>query len=299
MFLVIWSSVDPYRSSLVVVDELRLLGEYTCTSDHLKIWASIELLFLGFNLFWGIFVIYETWTFQKKAVMLETKWVLIALYDITLNAAILIPLLATLPTSDDTISLAFVISIDFSATGIILAVLGPSTWHALRDSSKSSDATPEALRNSKGKSLERSGSERIEVVGVGGRKHERALSGSRRLEEREMSQTELVSSSTHSTPQLPSSNLKDRFREIQSLINPRPLTAAAIVVMGMGGEDPLSSSISIGRMEVGSDLRLPTESPIIYPHTRSHSPEPVTPIPEVPEPEEPLEWSRNPVSTNE
>jgi len=235
----IWHVVDPYRSSLQMVDEVRMLGKYTCTSTYLPIWVSFEIVFFGINLLWGVFVIYETWSFQKKSVILETRWVLIALYNVVLNGAVLIPTLSTQPPDDDTISLSIIVSIDFSATGIIFAVLGPTTYHAFWGSrsstSKMKGSTQEASHKGSKKKIE------------------------------EISNDHITSSPSRA-------DVSDR--EIEMLVNPQPLN----------NPDSLDSS--------GHDSQ----------RFRSTT-EPQASVPEIGVlttasiPEDPLEWSANPVLT--
>jgi len=240
-FLAIWESVDPYRSTLEVVDEIRLLGKYTCSSKYLTIWVSLIATFLALNLMWGIFVIYETWSFQKLSVIGETRWVLIALYDVFLNAAVLIPFLISSKPDDDIVSLAFVISIDFSATGIIFAVLGPST-----------------LREIWG-STQHPSSGRSKTTGIASKKN----NDDRDLESKD-----------HYSPdhQAVSPSASD---EIQSLVNPQPLHFV----------DQLSVSRSANTNN--NKLEFSSSQPEVQLESLPH-----------PIPEEPLEWSANPVSTS-
>jgi len=86
----------------------------------------LESLFILALLVWGVIVVYQTWTFSSgKSINLETKWVLIAFYNVILNLVFLAPLLFLGMLNDLHISLIMAISIDFSGGGIILAVLLP------------------------------------------------------------------------------------------------------------------------------------------------------------------------------
>jgi len=138
ILLLSWTIADPYTAQLQILDDDRLLGKWACTSNHIAVWVSLQAVFLGIILLWGVFVIYETWAFQRKSVILETKWVLMALYNVVLNGAILIPFLSFISTGDDDIALAVIISVDFSAGGILLAALGPSLFSHYFSPSKGS-----------------------------------------------------------------------------------------------------------------------------------------------------------------
>jgi len=236
--------VDPYQSQLLVVNDLQLLGTYQCTSQYLSVWLALELIFLAVNLVWGVFVIYETWSFQQKVAVVETKWVLIALYDVILNGAVVIPFLATSTNfNDDILSLAMVISIDFSAGGIILAVLGPTTLSALWGSSAQSGTGM-----------------------ISGGSRTAAVSGSKRLED-PTKDVELVSSES---PQATN-------KEIQSLVNPRPLGESS-----PSGEDHRLSVVHSVSDPENNRNELPSSLSGSRPDLGKDS-------------TEELEWNRNPV----
>jgi len=86
--------------------------------------------------------IYQTWSFHQKSMLRETRWVLLTLYNVVLNFAVLLPLLSLGGWDDDQQTVGVVMSLEFSAGGIILANLLPkalSTWkHKQEHNSKSS-----------------------------------------------------------------------------------------------------------------------------------------------------------------
>jgi len=123
--LTIWSSVDPYSAEFVVVDDTALLGLWQCHSDRTAVWMSFQILLLSGMIIFGIVVIYQTWTFSNQNVVLETRWVLIALYNIILVLVSSIPFLTLSNLNDSTLSVVMGVAIDVSALGIIFAVLLP------------------------------------------------------------------------------------------------------------------------------------------------------------------------------
>jgi len=123
--LMIWSIVDPFSAKFIVTNEVELEGYYTCSCNHAAPWLTLELLFFLFLLCFGIYVIYNTWSFQRQALLKETRWVLLALYNVVLNIFTVVPILAVTTINERAISLIVVFSIDLSATSIIAAVLLP------------------------------------------------------------------------------------------------------------------------------------------------------------------------------
>jgi len=107
------------------VDDTALLGLWQCHSDQTAIWMSFQILLLSGMIIFGIVVIYQTWTFSNQNVVLETRWVLIALYNIILVLVSAIPYLTLGNLNDLSLSVVMGVSVDFSALGIIFAVLLP------------------------------------------------------------------------------------------------------------------------------------------------------------------------------
>jgi len=91
----------------------------------------------------GVYVIYQTWTFQRQALLAETRWVLLALYNVILTLCVIAPLCALVNLSDAVLSLIATIGIDVSGGGIIAAVLLPRVISKLElsETSKHSNQT--------------------------------------------------------------------------------------------------------------------------------------------------------------
>jgi len=140
IILTIWSAADPLSPSFVVVDEEALTGYYTCTSHHMLTWTLLELMFFLSLLLFGIYVIYNTWSFQRQTLLVETRWVLLALYNVVLNIVAVLPILVLTNITEKVLALILVASIDMSGASIICAVLLPRILQKL-DSSKSEGGT--------------------------------------------------------------------------------------------------------------------------------------------------------------
>jgi len=125
IFLAIWTGVDPYGPSLVITDHLNLVGEWRCDSKYLVTWISIFSFLVFILILFGIYVIYQTWSFQLKASMSETKWVLFALYNIVLNFAAVAPVLGFHDLAENDLAVVVCSTIIFSGGGIIFAVMLP------------------------------------------------------------------------------------------------------------------------------------------------------------------------------
>jgi len=80
----------------------------------------------------GVYVIYYTWSLQRQILIAETRWVLIALYNIVLNLTAVIPVAILYKGSEETTAGLMSISLIFSGGGIVFAFLLPRTVKKLR-----------------------------------------------------------------------------------------------------------------------------------------------------------------------
>jgi len=142
ILLIFWTTFDTWTATLVPTDPLNFEAKWHCYSHKTYIWMSVQTLGIFAILLWGLFVIYQTWSFHQKSMLRETRWVLLTLYNVVLNFAVLLPLLSLGGWDDDQQTVGVVMSLEFSAGGIILANLLPkalSTWkHKQEHNSKSS-----------------------------------------------------------------------------------------------------------------------------------------------------------------
>jgi phosphate transport system substrate-binding protein len=139
-FLGLWTGMDPFKPVLNIIDPLNLQGEWTCKSKHFGGWmGGLSALILVLILF-GIYVIFQTWSFQRKALLVETKWVLFALYNIVLNLVAVIPMMIFGSFDDDSLVTILCTTIEFSGGGIVFAVMLPRIVNKLEwsDHSKNS-----------------------------------------------------------------------------------------------------------------------------------------------------------------
>jgi hypothetical protein len=154
ILVTVWSVVDPYSAQFKVVDTLNLNGRWFCTSNYLTVWLILEFIFLMGLICFGVYVIYYTWSFQRQALIAETRWVLIALYNIILNLAAALPVAALSISNDDDLAVLMMISLIFSGGGIVLAFLLPRSIQKLlgesfQDSDETSPQAGSAAKSSK------------------------------------------------------------------------------------------------------------------------------------------------------
>jgi len=131
ILLIFWTVFDTFSATLVATSSLDFEAKWHCYSRHTYIWMSVQTLGIFAILLWGLFVIYQTWSFHQKSMLRETRWVLLTLYNVVLNFAAVLPLLSMGGWDDDSEAVGLVVSLEFSAGGIILANLLPkalSTW---------------------------------------------------------------------------------------------------------------------------------------------------------------------------
>eukprot|EP00456_Euglypha_rotunda_P038381 TRINITY_DN2950_c0_g1_i14.p1 TRINITY_DN2950_c0_g1~~TRINITY_DN2950_c0_g1_i14.p1 ORF type:complete len:808 (-),score=63.28 TRINITY_DN2950_c0_g1_i14:339-2456(-) len=149
LLLVIWSAVDPFRAHFHISDEVQLTGYWSCTCNNMIPWLTLELIFFLSVLCFGVYVIYNTWSFQRRALLTETRWVLLALYNVILNIFALIPMLSFVDLNDRTLSLIVMVSIDLSAGSIVCAVLLPRVLENFKFSKSSRNGTTAHMPSSK------------------------------------------------------------------------------------------------------------------------------------------------------
>jgi len=131
IILIIWAVTDPYRASFNIVDPLLLTGRWSCVSTNLSTWLELQCAFLLCTIAFGVYVIYYTWSFQKKSLIEETRWVLFALYNILLNLTATVPIVAISSMTEENLAILITVSLLFSGGGIIFAFLLPRLLKAL------------------------------------------------------------------------------------------------------------------------------------------------------------------------
>lgn len=92
---------------------------------------------------WAVFAIYSTWSIRTFIV--ESRWILIAMYNVLLFLALLATLLATLQENDDLLFNIVVPFIELSTTSVVIAVYFPSVLKELKII-----ASTDSLSNSQG-----------------------------------------------------------------------------------------------------------------------------------------------------
>jgi hypothetical protein len=81
-------------------------------------------------------VLYRTWSFKSKAS--ETRWLLIAIYNLILTVFIIVPLSIALPPTDDNIFFIAGIGILFATSGVVFPVYLPKLLAQVKLHSESS-----------------------------------------------------------------------------------------------------------------------------------------------------------------
>jgi len=125
LILLLWSTIDPLLPEWRNESTTELTGYYTCSSHQIVPWIVLEVVYFLFLLCFGVYVIYNTWSFQREVLLVETRWVLLALYNVILNIVAVMPLLTLVSLTERILSLVVVVSIDLSGASIICAVLVP------------------------------------------------------------------------------------------------------------------------------------------------------------------------------
>jgi len=111
---------------------------------YLSRWLILEGVFFGLLIAFGVYVIYYTWSFQRKNLIAETRWVLAVLYNIIVNGTAIIPVLSLSAMNDENLSILVMVSILFSGGGVIFAFLLPRLFKL---SSSEDSSTTEVHRS--------------------------------------------------------------------------------------------------------------------------------------------------------
>jgi len=234
----------------------------------------MELIFFLFLLCFGVYVIYNTWSFQRKALLTETRWVLLALYNVILNIFAIAPLLGFVTIDDRILSLIVIVSIDLSAGSIVCAVLLPRVLQNFQWS-KASKTT--GTLGTQGQSSKRECSIQVEKVKQAKRRPSRTpddelakkLENPHPLKSNGDSQVELQTLPNSLLPRSPEhSSSMDTSRNV-------PAEGSPLVRHSNIAEEPSPTEI---------DYDAPPDSPSLHPSTSGR---------------ESLHWSENPIKNGE
>lgn len=129
VLMIIWTCVDPYYS-VYVAQQTPFDVTYACRSSNVNVWLSLESIYFGILLIWTIYVVYSTWSIRTFIV--ESRWILIAMYNILLFLGLLATLLATLKEDDDLLYNIIVPFIELSTTTVVVAVYSPAVLLQLK-----------------------------------------------------------------------------------------------------------------------------------------------------------------------
>jgi len=121
--LIAWSVSDPLDAELSTIDDIERTASWVCKSDSVWLWIGIEIGFFMILLFYGLFVVFRTW--DAKARFADSKWVLMAIYNMIIILAAMIPLFVILEIKDDNLYILATVAIDFTVSTTLLAVYMP------------------------------------------------------------------------------------------------------------------------------------------------------------------------------
>jgi len=122
ILLIVFQSVDPWKSKLDITDELNYEGVYQCTASN--VWLWLETSFFGLLCLFGLYVVYATWGWE--GIKTESKWLLIAIYNVIFVGVIIGIISFESPDrSDDTLFLYVALGLDFTMTSLLCAVCVP------------------------------------------------------------------------------------------------------------------------------------------------------------------------------
>jgi hypothetical protein len=148
VILTLWSSIDTFKPSQSNIDSLRRTFTYVCASKNSWVWFGLEIAYFAILLSFGLFVVYRTW--DMKHLVVESKWIAISIYNSIVVLGIVLALLTTLPTNDNSIFYVSVGAIAFLTITITLAIFLPKVLrNGLADSTGSVGSTMTNIHSSK------------------------------------------------------------------------------------------------------------------------------------------------------
>eukprot|EP00029_Vermamoeba_vermiformis_P006290 TRINITY_DN2424_c0_g1_i1.p1 TRINITY_DN2424_c0_g1~~TRINITY_DN2424_c0_g1_i1.p1 ORF type:complete len:406 (+),score=110.18 TRINITY_DN2424_c0_g1_i1:1216-2433(+) len=144
VFLIVWTFVDPYSTTVRIFNEVEMVGEYTCTSEHFVAWIVVFAGIIVAMLIWGIFVVYRAWAIKDKAN--EVRWLLLGGYNFFLTLVAVIPILLAVPQTDETTFYVIGTALNFITASIVIAIFVPKLSNQARIRSSRSGSSQRSQR---------------------------------------------------------------------------------------------------------------------------------------------------------
>eukprot|EP01127_Copromyxa_protea_P015314 TRINITY_DN4389_c0_g1_i1.p1 TRINITY_DN4389_c0_g1~~TRINITY_DN4389_c0_g1_i1.p1 ORF type:complete len:320 (-),score=49.92 TRINITY_DN4389_c0_g1_i1:98-1057(-) len=145
--LIIWQSVDPFRSVLVTYDFDNLTGAYECASDSLGMWGA-EVGFLAIIVLYGMMEIYLAWNLPSQTN--QSKWILFSLYNVILTAAVCLPIIS-LVEGEKEVAIVAIVGLIFLFFQMQFSFMIPSFYSGIYRSTQSGSGGSATERKSRGK----------------------------------------------------------------------------------------------------------------------------------------------------
>eukprot|EP01127_Copromyxa_protea_P000920 TRINITY_DN1082_c1_g1_i1.p1 TRINITY_DN1082_c1_g1~~TRINITY_DN1082_c1_g1_i1.p1 ORF type:complete len:662 (-),score=109.53 TRINITY_DN1082_c1_g1_i1:28-2013(-) len=152
VILIIWQSVDPYRSVLVIYDVDNNRGAYECASDSLGLWGA-EVGVLAIIVIYGMIEIYQAWNLPSQTN--QSKWLLFSLYNTILTAAVCLPIIS-LVDGEEEVAMVAVVGLIFLIFQMQVSFMVPSFYSGIYRSTRSSQGSHEVTSTSASATVRRS-----------------------------------------------------------------------------------------------------------------------------------------------
>eukprot|EP01102_Stenamoeba_stenopodia_P002994 TRINITY_DN1292_c0_g1_i1.p1 TRINITY_DN1292_c0_g1~~TRINITY_DN1292_c0_g1_i1.p1 ORF type:complete len:747 (-),score=124.36 TRINITY_DN1292_c0_g1_i1:183-2423(-) len=124
ILLIVWTSVDPLKAELSVINEIERTASWVCKGDNVWVWLGLEIGFFVCLIIYGIFVIYAIWRTDKVK---NAKWMLMSIYNFLIIMAALIPIAAIIEIKDEQVFYIAAFGIAFSLSSCLFIMSLPRT----------------------------------------------------------------------------------------------------------------------------------------------------------------------------
>jgi hypothetical protein len=121
--LLAWTLKDPLQAVLTVIDDVRRTARWVCKSDSVWLWAGLEIGFYVTLLFYGLYITVRT--LDRKAQFSDSRWLVLAIYNMLLTGAAIIPIMATIKVTDSNLFIMITAGIVFALSSTLFLTYLP------------------------------------------------------------------------------------------------------------------------------------------------------------------------------
>lgn len=127
ILLICWSTIDPFNSTLTVIDDVDLTSSWVCKSDNTWIWIGIEIGYFACLFIYGLTVCLISWDKDNQHNLSDGKWTLIMIYNVVIVGAAILPVVAIIEIKDKQLFYIANIGVTFVICSSLIIFCFPKT----------------------------------------------------------------------------------------------------------------------------------------------------------------------------